>query len=167
MGKIYVDQVDTPIGPLTMLVTGEKLCRLDFGDWEKLGDFHKKWKEKYYPNHVFEKADLVAFKEPIHEYFAGKRKHFEFELELNGTVFQRKVWQALMQIPYGKTCSYKDIALAIDSPKAVRAVGGANNKNPLLILIPCHRVVGTNGKLVGYAGGLDKKEYLLALETEQ
>ena len=83
---------------------------------------------------------------------------------LKGTDFQKQVWQALLKIPFGETRSYKQIAEAIGNPKAVRAVGMANNKNPLLIVVPCHRVIGTNGKLVGYAVGLDKKEYLLRLE---
>lgn len=102
----------------------------------------------------------------LDEYFQGKRFHFELPLYLYGTEFQKKVWRTLMMIPYGKTCSYLDIAVAIDNEKAVRAVGNANNKNKLPIVIPCHRVIGKNGKLVGYAGGLEKKEKLLELERE-
>ena len=100
----------------------------------------------------------------LSEYFSGKRKTFNLPLLLKGTDFQKQVWQALLKIPFGETRSYKQIAEAIGNPKAVRAVGMANNKNPLLIVVPCHRVIGGNGKLVGYAVGLDKKEYLLRLE---
>ncbi len=102
----------------------------------------------------------------LEDYFAGKRKSFDIPLDLQGTDFQKQVWQALIQIPYGKTCSYKELAQAIEKPKAIRAVGGANNKNPVSIIVPCHRVIGANKKLVGYAGGLDRKEGLLALEQK-
>ena len=98
------------------------------------------------------------------EYLSGKRKEFNLPLLLKGTSFQKQVWEELMNIPFGETRSYKQIAEAIGNPKAVRAVGMANNKNPLLIVVPCHRVIGANGKLVGYAVGLDKKEFLLKLE---
>lgn len=98
------------------------------------------------------------------EYFCGERKTFDVPILIEGTEFQKKVWQALMTIPYGKTVCYGDIAKQIGQPKASRAVGGANNKNKIPIIIPCHRVIGANGKLVGYADGLDKKELLLNLE---
>ncbi|MGM9533900.1 MAG: methylated-DNA--[protein]-cysteine S-methyltransferase [Intestinibacter sp.] len=100
----------------------------------------------------------------LKEYMEGQRKQFELPLNPNGTEFQRKVWNALTKIPYGETRSYKDIAIAVGNEKASRAVGMANNKNPIPIIIPCHRVVGSNKKLVGYAGGLDLKEQLLSLE---
>lgn len=98
------------------------------------------------------------------EYFRGKRKKFELPLNPKGTEFQKKVWLQLMNIPYGKTSTYKDIATLIGNTNASRAVGNANNKNPIAIIIPCHRVIGSNNKLTGYAGGLDKKEKLLNLE---
>ena len=100
----------------------------------------------------------------LDEYFNGKRKKFELPLNPKGTEFQKKVWQQLMNIPYGKTSTYKDIATLIGNTNASRAVGNANNKNPIAIIIPCHRVIGRNNKLTGYAGGLDKKEKLLNLE---
>ncbi len=100
----------------------------------------------------------------LSEYFAGQRKEFSFAYELVGTDFQKKVWQALCNIPYGETRSYQDIAIAIGNEKACRAVGLANNKNPISIAVPCHRVIGKNGSLVGYAGGLEMKQYLLKLE---
>ena len=100
----------------------------------------------------------------LSEYLIGERKSFDLPLNPRGTVFQQQVWKALCDIPYGETRSYKQIAEAIGNPKAVRAVGMANNRNPLLIVVPCHRVIGANGKLVGYGAGIDKKEFLLKLE---
>ena len=100
----------------------------------------------------------------LSEYLLGERKRFDLPLKPQGTVFQQQVWKALCDIPYGETRSYKQIAEAIGNPKAVRAVRMANNRNPLLIVVPCHRVIGANGKLVGYAAGIEKKEFLLKLE---
>lgn len=100
----------------------------------------------------------------LEEYFAGRRKQFKLPLNPSGSEFQKKVWSELLKIPYGETRTYKHIAEAIGNEKASRAIGNANNKNPIGIIIPCHRVIGTNGKLIGYAGGLDKKQKLLELE---
>ena len=100
----------------------------------------------------------------LDEYFQGKRTTFSLPFKLTGTPFQLAVWKELQNIPYGKTTSYKEIAQKINKPKAYRAVGMSNNKNPLPIIIPCHRVIGSNGKLIGYAGGLKLKNYLLELE---
>ena len=100
----------------------------------------------------------------LSEYLKGERKGFDLPLLIKGTTFQQQVWNALLEIPYGETRSYKQIAVAIGNPKAVRAVGMANNRNPLLIVVPCHRVIGANGKLVGYGAGIEKKEFLLRLE---
>ena len=97
----------------------------------------------------------------LDEYFEGKRFVFDFQLDPQGTEFQRKVWKILNDIPYGQTVSYMDIALTIGDKKSVRAVGTSNGKNPVAIVIPCHRVIGTSGKLVGYAGGLWRKKWLL------
>lgn len=102
----------------------------------------------------------------LQEYFEGKRKSFEVPIDTHGTVFREKVWAALREIPYGETRSYKDIAIAVGNEKACRAVGGANNKNPISIITPCHRVIGAGGAMVGYGGGLDMKEFLLALERK-
>ncbi len=101
----------------------------------------------------------------ISEYFDGKRRNFTFKTNAKGTDFQKKVWSALCEIPYGETRTYKEIAKAIGNEKASRAVGMANNKNPLHIVVPCHRVIGANGKLVGYAGGVEMKENLLKMES--
>ena len=102
----------------------------------------------------------------MNEYFSGERKKFDLTLYFEGTEFQKSVWNELRKIPYGTTVSYKDIAEGINNEKAVRAVGNANNKNKIMIIVPCHRVIGKNGKLVGFAGGLDKKEFLLEHEKK-
>ena len=101
------------------------------------------------------------------EYLNGERRTFDLPLNPQGTDFQKRVWKALCEIPYGETRSYKQIAEAIGNPKAVRAVGMANNRNPLLVVVPCHRVIGSDGKLVGYAAGLDKKAFLLGMENDK
>lgn len=105
-------------------------------------------------------------KKQLSEYFAGKRSEFDIPLQPQGTAFQQSVWQALQQITYGSTCTYGEIATKIGQAKAARAIGQANNRNPIAIVIPCHRVIGANNKLTGYAGGLDKKEFLLKLEMK-
>lgn len=102
----------------------------------------------------------------LSEYFLKKRRSFELPLDLRGSQFQKRVWSELQRIPYGETRSYGEIAENIGKPKAARAVGLANNRNPILIIIPCHRVVGKDKKLVGYAGGIERKKYLLELERE-
>ncbi len=104
-----------------------------------------------------------AFKQ-VCEYLKGRREIFDFPYQLEGTEFQKKVWEALLRIPYGKVCTYKQIAEAVGNPRGSRAVGLANNKNPINIVVPCHRVIGTDGRLVGYAGGIAMKEALLQLE---
>ncbi|MEG0651735.1 MAG: methylated-DNA--[protein]-cysteine S-methyltransferase [Acinetobacter sp.] len=108
---------------------------------------------------------LLETQKQLNEYFAGQRQNFDLPLDFEGTEFQQKVWQALLSIPFGETRSYKDIAEQIGNVKAVRAVGAANGKNPISIIAPCHRVVGANGKLVGFAGGLENKDILLKLES--
>lgn len=111
-------------------------------------------------------AHIEKTKTQLKEYFDGKRKNFDLDLApQRGTHFQKKVWKTLSGIPFGRTWSYTDVATKMGSPKAVRAVGGANNRNPIAIVVPCHRVVGKNGALVGYAGGLDLKSKLLELEN--
>ena len=106
-------------------------------------------------------------KRQLSDYFDGKLQSFDLPLDAQGTKFQQDVWRALAQIPYGETCSYADIAQRLHNPKAVRAVGAANGKNPISIVVPCHRVIGASGKLTGYAGGLERKSWLLTLEQKQ
>lgn len=107
---------------------------------------------------------LIKACHQIDEYFSGVRTQFELPLAATGTPFQQRVWQVLCDIPFGETWSYLDIAVAIGNPKAVRAVGLANGKNPISVIVPCHRVIGKNGKLTGYAGGIERKAQLLKLE---
>ena len=109
---------------------------------------------------------LEEYMEQIDEYFRGKRKEFSLNLQLQGTDFQKNVWNQLMKIPFGETVSYKDVAASIGNEKAVRAVGNANGKNRIAIIIPCHRVIGRSGKLVGYASGVWRKEWLLSHERK-
>ena len=109
---------------------------------------------------------LLEAERQLDEYFAGKRKNFSLQFDCAGTEFQKEVWQALATIPFGETRSYAEIARQIGRPKAVRAVGAANGKNPISIVVPCHRVIGSNGKLTGFAGGLETKEALLRIEAK-
>ena len=147
----------SPIGNLIIMEEENAIIKLCFKEQEitNIKDIQE-----------FETPLLKKAKKQLEEYFEGKRKKFDLALRLNGTSFQNKVWKALLNIPYAKTCSYKDIAKNIGNENASRAVGNANNKNPLPIFIPCHRVIGSNGKLIGYAGGLDIKIKLLELERK-
>ena len=123
--------------------------------------------EEMAKNSIQKETSLIKnTKQQLDEYFAGKRKKFDIPIKLDGTDFQINVWKELLKIPYGETCSYLDIAKRIGNPNASRAVGMANNKNKIIIIVPCHRVIGSNKKLVGYACGLDVKEKLLELERE-
>ena len=145
--------VPSPVGPLTLTQEDQALTGLHFGEHPQQGAEG--------PTPLLEEAARQ-----LEEYFAGQRKEFSLPLAPKGTEFQLRVWQALLQIPYGETRSYGELAAMVGNPKACRAVGGANHRNPLSILIPCHRVVGTGGSLTGYAGGLAIKELLLKLESE-
>lgn len=167
--NLYFDEIDTLIGPLLVVADGEKAIRIDFGTMTELEDKLSKWANRYFINPVFTRQSnkITHIKEELQEYFKGKRYTFSFTFQLYGTTYQKKVWQALFTgIAFGETKTYKDIAIAIDNPKSVRAVGGAVNKNPFSIVVPCHRVIGTNGKMVGYNGGIDKKEFLLKHEND-
>jgi methylated-DNA-[protein]-cysteine S-methyltransferase len=143
----------TSIGILTICENGVGITQIYFGQDIPIKDAN-----------FLETPLLKRANKELQEYFEGRRKTFDLPLVMEGTEFQKKVWKALMEIPYGATCSYKDIAVTIGNEKASRAVGMANNKNPIPIIVPCHRVVGANGKLVGYAGGLNIKEMLLKIE---
>ena len=148
---------DSPIGPL--LLTGDKhaLSGLHFSTGSKAMGASAEW-ERY--DEPFRRAV-----KQIKEYFSGDRKRFELELAPHGTEFQLDVLNALLEIPYGETRSYGEIAEEVGRPKAVRAVGAANGRNPIALIIPCHRVIGSNGSLTGFGGGLDAKRYLLEHEV--
>lgn len=145
-------KISTPIGPLTMQFLEDVLEAIHFGDIEIEGYQRK------------ETRMTKRTTTELEEYFRGERECFSIPISLEGTMFQKEVWQALQKIPIGETRSYKDIAELIGNEKAYRAVGMANNKNKIPIIIPCHRVVGSSGQLVGYAGGLNIKEKLLQQE---
>lgn len=166
---LYIQEMDSPIGPLTAVASENGLCRIDFGEWEDLRPVYERWAAKYFSAWEWqeEEAKTAVIKQEVDEYFAGQRKEFTFTPEYYGTPFQVKVWNAMFsEIPFGETRSYKEIAEAISSPRAFRAVGGAINKNPIAIIVPCHRVIGSNGALTGFGGGIDKKELLLDLEKK-
>ncbi|WP_167956996.1 methylated-DNA--[protein]-cysteine S-methyltransferase [Anaerosporobacter faecicola] len=122
--------------------------------------------KQHFRVNVEETLLLRETKKQLTEYFQGLRKKFSLPIALKGTPFQQKVWEALRTIPYGETCSYKDIAMQIGQPGAMRAVGGANNKNPIMIIVPCHRVIGANKQMIGFGAGIPIKEYLLAHEAK-
>ncbi|NNH26175.1 methylated-DNA--[protein]-cysteine S-methyltransferase [Acinetobacter terrestris] len=156
--KLAFIEMASPIGTLKLVANETALVAVL---WENENPKRVRLAE------LVEQADhpvLLETQKQLTEYFAGKRQQFDLPLDFAGTEFQQKVWQALLSIPFGETRSYRDIAEQIGNVKAVRAVGAANGKNPISIIAPCHRVVGTNGKLVGFAGGLDNKDILLRLE---
>jgi methylated-DNA-[protein]-cysteine S-methyltransferase len=150
--------VDSPVGRLTLVATDRGLAAIL---WEKDSPGRVRLEigaeEGAHPV-------LVETERQLREYFAGRRREFAVTLDVSGTEFQRKVWSALLTIPFGETRSYAELARQIGHPTAVRAVGAANGRNPVSIIAPCHRVIGSTGKLTGFAGGLEVKARLLALE---
>ena len=155
---MYKKYVNLPVGKIEIIEENEKIVELNIYNEERN---QKK-------NNIIEKDTklLLEVEKQLREYFEGKRIKFEISLNPKGTEFMKKVWKELLKIPYGETRTYKEIAEKIGNSKASRAVGMANNKNPIPIIIPCHRVIGSNNKLVGYALGLDMKQYLLDLERK-
>jgi len=157
--KQFAQRLDSPLGPMIMVSDGKALTGLYLEG------------QKHFPKHagtwiwgeelaLFEKAQIQ-----LTEYFAGKRSAFDLPLEPTGTSFQRQVWKELEALPFGTTASYAEVARRVGRPTATRAVGAAVGRNPLTILVPCHRVLGQDGSLTGFAGGLERKEKLLALEA--
>lgn len=166
--EIVYGTIETPVGPIISAVLEGSVCWLSFA-----GNKPAEWELELWSKSnlgrtvrlVENGSDIKQVTEELQAYFAGDLREFTVDITFpGGTPFQRKVWHELRNIPYGEVRSYKDIAKGIGAPKAVRAVGGANNKNPISIIVPCHRVIGSNGSLVGYGGGLDKKKHLLELE---
>jgi methylated-DNA-[protein]-cysteine S-methyltransferase len=148
----------SPVGELKLVANGSRLVAIL---WEN----DKHGRVRLGPmSDAPDNPILLRTAQQLREYFAGSRHHFELDLEFVGTPFQKKVWAALLTIPFGETRSYRQIAEQIGSPSAVRAVGAANGKNPISIVAPCHRVIGASGKLTGFAGGLEAKALLLTLE---
>jgi methylated-DNA-[protein]-cysteine S-methyltransferase len=146
--------LDTPIGTLRLVSNDDKLARVEFqGQHQVQADDRRK-----------SNSILEAAAQQLREYFTGKRQQFELSLEPGGTAFQQEVWTSLRAIPFGQVRSYRDIATTVGRPRAVRAVGAANGRNPIPIIVPCHRVIGSDGSLTGFAGGLEIKKRLLNLE---
>nr|ADI87849.1 hypothetical protein AKSOIL_0341 [uncultured bacterium Ak20-3] len=148
---LYSQSYLSPVGNLNLYASSNSLKKIEFSSAT-----------------VEDKSNAVLEKavQQLDEYFSGQRTQFDLELDPEGTAFQKSVWTNLISIPYGSTCSYQDLANAIENPKASRAVGNANNRNPLPIVIPCHRVIGKDKSLVGYAGGLPLKQWLLDHERQ-
>jgi methylated-DNA-[protein]-cysteine S-methyltransferase len=151
----------SPLGDLRLLRTPQGLAGVYFPEHK-----HMHWDAR--AQHAPQDALLHRTTEQLQEYFAGRRSDFDLALDCSqGTDFQKEVWRALQTIPYGETCSYSALAQKIGRPKAIRALGAANGRNPLSIIVPCHRVIAANGDLQGYAGGLENKRYLLDLELSR
>ena len=148
--------IDSPIGPLTLAGEDGVLTRLDMHEQRHLSPDRETWTRD---DHAFD--DVV---EQLGAYFDGDLKEFDVRLRLDGTPFQQTVWAALQEIPYGETWSYAELALHVGKPGAQRACGSANGRNPVAIIVPCHRVIAASGGLGGYGGGLDRKRHLLDLE---
>ncbi|USR72792.1 methylated-DNA--[protein]-cysteine S-methyltransferase [Acinetobacter junii] len=160
MQLVYM-YMDSPVGALKLVAHDQALVAVM---WDN--EDHKRVR-LVKPLEDHQHPMLQRVKKQLEEYFVGQRQQFDLPLDFQGTDFQQQVWKALLTIPYGETRSYKEIALQIGNEKAVRAVGAANGKNPISIIAPCHRVIGSGGALVGFAGGLDKKQILLSLEQSQ
>lgn len=157
--RTFFTQIESPLGPLLLSSNDAGLREIQFVNGRHSANVAPEWQE-----------NAAALKEPVRQlraYFAGELKDFDLPLAPRGTEFQQNVWAELCSIPYGETISYGELARRIGNPNASRAVGLANGSNPIPIIIPCHRVIGANGKLTGYGGGLPIKEKLLALEKRQ
>lgn len=146
----YYDHFDTPLGLMEITANDQAVLAIHFADQTKTVNAN-------------EMTDLA--KTQMQQYYQGELKEFDMPMQPEGTEFQKSVWRALTTVDYGKTCSYADIANKINKPKAVRAVGSANGKNPMTIVVPCHRIIGSNGSLTGYASGVDRKAWLLNHEA--
>lgn len=156
MTSLRYRTVDSPLGPLTLAGVGTTLTHLRMAE-----QTHEPDRSGWLPADARAFADVV---DQLEAYFAGSLTEFDVEIQLDGTEFQRRVWAALRTIPYGETRSYGEIAAQIGSPAASRAVGLANGRNPIGIIVPCHRVIGSGGAMTGYGGGIDRKRALLSLE---
>lgn len=165
--KIYYEEISTPLGVMTAGVTPNGLALFEFPVENRIAEHKKKLAENY--DHVSEPFSdvLNSVKLQIAEYFDGKRTSFDLPLDLVGSDFQRNVWQSLLTVPYGKTMSYLELAALVGNKDSVRAVAQANGQNRIPIIVPCHRIIGSDGKLTGYSGGISRKETLLSLERGQ
>jgi methylated-DNA-[protein]-cysteine S-methyltransferase len=153
----YYQEMPSPIGVLTLVSDGTHINVVHMGPLAEVAGTHSEWQES--PAHLAQAHDQLA------AYFAGELRQFTLPLAARGTAFQQRVWSGLVRIPFATTWSYGALAEEIGSPGSARAVGAANGRNPIAIVVPCHRVIGANGKLVGFGGGLDRKQWLLEHEA--
>lgn len=160
---IRIATIETPIGDLTLAARDRRVCLLHFGASDPIV---RGALRRWYPDEPVElHADAAGARACLHAYFDGTLDALDtISVELNGTPFQKRVWEHLRSIRAGTTAAYADVARAISAPSAIRAVGAANGANPIAVIVPCHRVIGTNGTLTGYGGGLDRKRWLLEHE---
>jgi methylated-DNA-[protein]-cysteine S-methyltransferase len=161
MGKgmnYYMQTYNSPVGQLYLVEGDKKLRAVSFArNWQDV--------RRNFPHVEIKNTTLLrSAKRQLREYFRGDRRSFDLPYEVNGTEFQTRVWRALTKIPYGQTRTYKQQAMAVGSPNASRAIGRAEGQNPICIVLPCHRVIGSNGRLTGFGGGMEAKKYLLSLE---
>ena len=159
MNFTYYSVMQSPIGELVLTSDGQRLTGVHMEQHKGGGAIQKHWKR--------DEAVLKKPREQLQDYFEGKRIEFNLDIEGTGTAFQKKVWKALCGIPYGETISYGELARRIGQPAASRAVGAANGMNPIGIIVPCHRVIAASGALTGYAGGVSRKQWLLAHEARR
>lgn len=158
--------IETPLGRMLAIFTQKGLCLLEFCDRKMLESELLALRKNLKTNFIFQSnQQAVQLENELNEYFFGKRKTFGIPLDLIGTAFQKSVWNLLLNIPYGHTKTYKEQAISLGNLNAIRAVAGANGRNQISILVPCHRVIGADGKLVGYGGGVERKRFLLDLEN--
>ena len=165
-------EMDSPIGKLVLVGRGDGLCHIDFGSYAERSEALHAWAGKHGAGdaewrHAGADTLLTLAAGQLEEYFHGTREAFDIPLSLKGTPFQRSVWEELLRIPHGEVRSYKQVAVGIGKPQAMRAVGGANNRNPVPIIVPCHRVIGADGSMVGYGGGMGIKTFLLEHERQR
>ena len=163
MKELQFDRIDSPIGTILIVVDGEQLCALDFVDYEQR--MMTLLQRRYGPTHLTQVTDPNGFSSRIRDYLAGDYSCLDaIPVSTGGTAFQQQVWSALRTIPVGTTMTYGELAAKLGRPAAYRAVGGTNALNPIAIVLPCHRVVGSNASLTGYAGGIERKQWLLRHE---
>ena len=163
--QAFISHLKSPVGMLDIVSMQNALCLITFASRQGI-ESASEWMAKYISYAIMEEDEKknASFHKEQNEYFDGKRKRFLSKIHMIGTDFQLQVWTALRSIPYGETTSYKSIAMTIGNPSATRAVGAAIGRNPVPIIVPCHRVIGENGNMVGFGGGIDRKKKLLQLE---
>jgi AraC family transcriptional regulator of adaptative response/methylated-DNA-[protein]-cysteine methyltransferase len=164
---ILTIEIATPLGPMIAGATAAGICILEFGNRIRLEQEIKTLKNLLHAEMIPDRNEhLDQLENELHQYFEGKLKIFTVKLHTPGNEFAQIVWKSLQEIPYGTTCSYKQQALRMKNPKAIRAIASTNGRNRLAIVIPCHRVIGSNGSMTGYAAGIEKKKWLLQFERD-